>query len=145
MKLNTFLRALDQKSIGIGWFENSNVQWGFSPQLKNTHHCLFVRSFTIWPRFTAKSLLSPKHLKKWMCAVHVSRVQFTRVTVFVFFVACFSENGVSCVYFNSHQLFNATVEIWTMKFDAIKAYQLIRNGIMHITSHSLLIDLLAAS
>lgn len=27
--------------------------------------------------------------------------------------------------------FDATIEIWTMKFDAIKAYHLIRNGIMH--------------
>lgn len=49
-----------------------------------------------------------------------------------------SPSGVShwrfCVYLYTLFLincFDATVEIWTMKFDAIKAYHLIRNGIMH--------------
>lgn len=94
--------------------------------------CLFIS------RFPAKSLSSPNSAReKWMLCT-LSKVQFTRVT-FPFFFACFLKVEFlvgDCAWDLQCTLilincFDATIEIWTMKFDAIKAYHLIRNGIMH--------------
>lgn len=120
--------------------ETSNVTTGFSPQLKKEPSSirLFACSFSIWPRFPAKSLSSPNSAReKWMLCT-LSKVQFTRVT-FPFFFACFLKVEFlvgDCAWDLQCTLilincFDATIEIWTMKFDAIKAYHLIRNGIMH--------------
>lgn len=124
--------------------------WFFASVEKRAVVYSSVCSFTMWPRFPAKSLSSPNSVReKWMCALSVracgpvSKVQFTRVTFPVFF-ACFLKveflvgdcAWVSVWEYNVCTLilincFDATVEIWTMKFDAIKAYHLIRNGITH--------------
>lgn len=121
----------------------------FSPQLKNTPLSICsVGSFIYHvAHIPGEIIFISKHFaQRWSECVCCTRFQSSihKGNFFSLF-RMLSQSGVSCwrdciclctlclyvctlILINS---FDATVEIWTMKFDAIKAYHLIRNGIMH--------------
>lgn len=69
----------------VGKFEHTI---GFSPQLKNISLSVRPFHFTMWPRFPAKSLSSPKHLMKSTCLCVCTCFQ-SSIHKGVCFFACF--------------------------------------------------------